>query len=478
MRLILEHAPRRAKVFRGLLSSFVSGASANPAHKAPRSFGNDSVRRRTEREGPLKLRFLTCLLAALAAPAAADDIESALASGICPTAKIDDRGLPDLVSCKVYEPDWFKASACQDEAIHRWNRILKYNKLYEGCHAGDSAGANPPPEDNISRRLATATPRLEDAGEKVRRQRGDFDRDAASPERREQVKAVFREQQRRNDEAMEQFGKMLLAGKEAKERREAEVAAAQRQQAKEDAARRAEQDRQNALAKCGTDYEDEKSACPQVTFSRAWRDGIRTVVSQGDGVPCRNQADKRFRACKAAYQKEDDRLTEALEGCQVAYDSGRATCTGNTKAFWQEHFVAAWIELEGRTCLDAASAQKEFCEAKARHEQQSTIDVLARASSFSVNRHERIYKSYGDWVPQEVDSDPGPSYVPSFGPTYQGQSPQMQPAPNGPRQTVTPAPQRPSGGDSTTTSNYRGGGGSARYVPPPQPRFVSPGAVR
>ena len=43
MRLIREHAPRRAKALRGLLSclTFVTVASANPAHAAPRSFADD-----------------------------------------------------------------------------------------------------------------------------------------------------------------------------------------------------------------------------------------------------------------------------------------------------------------------------------------------------------------------------------------------------------------------------------------------------
>src|ERR1700752_2430537 len=115
----------------------------------------------------MKLRLLTCLVVAFAAaPAAAEDIESALAGGVCPAAKIDDRGLPDFKSCKAFEPDWFKASACQDEATRYWNRVLKYNKLYDGCHAsgsGESAEANSPQGDDISRRLAAATPRLEEA---------------------------------------------------------------------------------------------------------------------------------------------------------------------------------------------------------------------------------------------------------------------------------------------------------------------------
>ena len=68
----------------------------------------------------------------------ADDIESALAGRICSAAKIDDGGLPDFKSCTVHEPDWFKVSKCQDEATHYWNQVLKYNKLYEGCHAPGS----------------------------------------------------------------------------------------------------------------------------------------------------------------------------------------------------------------------------------------------------------------------------------------------------------------------------------------------------
>lgn len=429
----------------------------------------------------MKHRFLICFVVSVSlapASAAADDIDSTIAGGICPTAKIDDRGLPDLQSCKVYEPDWFKISACQDDATRHWNKVLKYNKLYDGCHAsagGDAAAADPPPRDDILRRTTGATARLESAEEKARHQRDDFEREAASPERREQVKAALLEQQRRNEEAKEKWVKMLLAAKEAKERRDADAARRQQaeMQAKEDAAKRAEQDRQDAFAKCDSDYKEERAACGPSGATRVWQNNQWTLLKQ-PGWQCGQAAGERLRACKQALKTVEERIEECDEG----YENRLATCRGNTSQYRKENFVPSWVQLEGRTCLTSASLQRRLCEAIARGEPQSEIEPLSRAVASSESLHDRLNKTYGDWLPQEADSDPGPSYVPSFGPTYQGQSPQMQAAPNRPRPTVAPTPQRPSGGDSTTTSNYRGGGGAAPYVPPPQPRFVSPGAVR
>lgn len=72
-----------------------------------------------------------------------NEIESALRENKCPTAKIDDRGLPDLKPCKAYEPDYSREDKCQDEAIHYWNQVLKYNKLYEACHQNSNGQAQP-----------------------------------------------------------------------------------------------------------------------------------------------------------------------------------------------------------------------------------------------------------------------------------------------------------------------------------------------
>jgi hypothetical protein len=232
--------------------------------------------------------------------------------------------------------------------------------------------------------------------------------------------------------------------------------------------------------KSDADYSNQKtSSTSQGGGSESGSDLARRLASQtaknttaGD---VRLQQDRRFsNAVESA--KQESRVTK----CRSDYDQGVATCNGNTGQFRKENFVASWVDLESRTCMSAASRQERLCEAIARREPQSNIDALTQASAESDNLHERISNSYGDWLPQNVGVDPGPSYAPNYhvpSQTYQSQPQQSQTYQSRLSQPNNIAPGGPCLGDSTVCS---GGGSSAPrpYIPPPQPQFVAPRAVR
>jgi hypothetical protein len=85
-----------------------------------------------------KIILVGVILFAFASTASAIDeneIRAALQNHICPTQKIDTRGLPDLKPCDRFGGDLIAANKCQDHELSVYYKILDYNKLYDACHA-------------------------------------------------------------------------------------------------------------------------------------------------------------------------------------------------------------------------------------------------------------------------------------------------------------------------------------------------------
>jgi hypothetical protein len=82
----------------------------------------------------LAVTLLICgMPTALCAELTEQDILSALNRHICPDAKIDTSGLPNLHLCDN-APDLSSGSKCQDDQIRLYYKILDYNKMYDACH--------------------------------------------------------------------------------------------------------------------------------------------------------------------------------------------------------------------------------------------------------------------------------------------------------------------------------------------------------
>ncbi|MGY3582392.1 hypothetical protein ACVIGB_000684 [Bradyrhizobium sp. USDA 4341] len=195
----------------------------------------------------------------------------------------------------------------------------------------------------------------------------------------------------------------------------------------------------------------------------------------------RRQQDRQFsdtvQSEQEAYKATAQR--DALARCAENHEQDLATCSGNTSQYYKENFPADWVRLEGNTCRTTASARRNLCQTLARGDPDSQAESQRELLQRVEMTHQNISNSLSSYLPQPEPADdsgyiyqaPSPSY------SYQGRPQQAQTAPSRPSQTYV----APSRGGCTGDSTACSGGGSAPrpYVPPPQPRFISPsGAVR